>query len=263
MHPAKPVILNSLMAPWPATQKWSIDFLQSEFGHLEVPVYSSKPAQGKQHQHAAEQHLELSEYLNMLKSGENDLRIFFYNILQNAPELLQDFEYPELGMEFFKRLPVLFMGGKNTRVQMHFDIDLANLILCHFGGPKTVLLFAPDQSRFLYRVPYSFSALHSIDFTNPDLEKYPALARAKGYVAHIEHGQALFIPSGFWHFIVYQDIGFSMTLRSLPTDLSSRLQLLRNIVITRTVEGIMRKTIGQRWNDRNERLAVERAELSI
>jgi len=28
--------------------------------------------------------------------------------------------------------------------------------------------------------------------------------------------------------------------------------------VIRTVDGLMRKALGQRWNDRNERLAVER-----
>ena len=80
-------------------------------------------------------------------------------------------------MKFFKRLPVLFVGGRGTQVQMHFDIDLANLLLCHFGGPKTILLFPPDQSKYLYQVPYSFSALHRVDFLNPDFEKIPRLGR--------------------------------------------------------------------------------------
>ncbi|MGI9452115.1 MAG: cupin-like domain-containing protein, partial [Geminicoccaceae bacterium] len=32
---------------------------------------------------------------------------------------------------------------------------------------------------------------------------------------------------------------------------------------TRTVEGVMRKVVGQPWNDRNERLAVERTHRAI
>jgi hypothetical protein len=255
--PGKPVIIADLMAGWPATQKWSLDYLRDSAGELMVPVYSSKPAVGKNHQHAAARHIALKEYLTMLEFGENDLRMFFYNILQNMPHLINDFSYPELGMTFFKHLPVLFVGGKGTRVQMHYDIDLANLILCHFGGPKTVLLFPPDQTPYLYKVPYSFSALHSVNFYTPDFNKHPALKQAQGAVAHLQHGDALFIPSGYWHYIVYEEIGFSMTLRSMPTDLRSRMTLLKNIFWTRTIEGMMRKVRGQHWVERNERLALE------
>jgi len=247
------------MDGWPARDKWNIDYLKRVAGDEIVPLYSSRPAMGKQHQHAAETTMPLSDYLSLLESGENDLRMFFYNILENVPALLDDFSYPDLGMKFFKRLPVLFVGGKGAKVQMHYDIDLANLILCHFGGRKRVLLIPPEQTKYMYKVPFSFSALHSVDFKQPDFNKHPALAKLRGYIAEINHGDALYIPSGYWHYVIYDDIGFSMTLRSMPTAFSARLTLLKNIFITRTIEGVMRKLIGQKWNDRNERLAIERS----
>ncbi|RBP53715.1 cupin-like domain-containing protein [Arenicella xantha] len=253
-----PVIITELTKCWPAVTKWSVDYLKQVAGEQIVPVYSSKPAQGKQHQHAAEKQLPLREYLSMLEAGENDLRMFFYNILENVPQLLNDFSYPDLGLSFFKRLPVLFVGGRGAKVQMHYDIDLANLILCHFGGPKRVLLIPPEQTQYMYKVPFSFSALHSVNFDQPDFAKHPALKQLNGYVAELQHGDALYIPSGYWHFIEYQDIGFSMTLRSMPTSLRGRATLLKNIFVTRTIEGLMRKLVGQKWNDRNERLALER-----
>jgi len=259
----KPVIVGDLMNDWPAFERWDLPYLADAGGEQKVPVYSSKPATGNQHQHAAERLMTLREYFALLEAGENDLRIFFYNILENVPSLLNDFDYPDLGIKFFKRLPVLFVGGKDARVQMHYDIDLANLLLCHFGGPKTVLLVPPEQTPYMYKVPYSFSALHEVDFSQPDFDKYPALSKLDAYVAELKHGDALFIPSGFWHYIVYQDIGFSMTLRSMPTSFAARMSLLKNIFLTRTIEGTMRKLRGQKWNDRNERLAIEKTHASL
>jgi len=258
-----PVILSQLTKDWPATKKWSFDYLEKIAGDNIVPVYSSKPAINKEHQHAATMSITLADYLKMLKNGENDLRLFFYNVLNNIPSLLNDFEYPDLSLKFFKRLPVLFMGGTGAKVQMHYDIDFSDLLLCHFGGRKQVLLVPPEQTPYMYKVPYSFSALHSVDFTQPDFEKHPALKKLNAFVAEIEHGEALYIPPGFWHCVIYQDAGFSMTLRALPTSFSNRVCLLKNIFITRTIEGIMRKLIGQKWNDRNERLAIERTHKTL
>lgn len=252
-----PVILSKLTDSWPAKTKWDLDYLKQTAGNNVVPVYSSQPARDKQHQHAAAENMPLSNYLNLLQAGEKDLRLFFYNLLENVPSMLNDFEYPKMGLKFFKRLPVLFMGGRDARVQMHYDIDLADLLLCHFGGKKRVLLIPPEQSKYMYQVPYSFSALHDVDFENPDFERYPALKHLNGYWAELQHGDALYMPSGFWHYIVYEDIGFSMTLRALPTTFKRRAILLKNIFFTRTIEGIMRKLLGQKWNDRNEQLAVE------
>ncbi len=259
----KPVVLSNLTKDWPATKKWDIDYLKKVAGDKVVPVYSSKPAKGYQHQHAAEMKLKLSDYLDMLKKGENDLRMFFYNILEQVPALMKDFSYPEIGLKFFKRLPVLFVGGRGAKVQMHYDIDLSNLLLCHFGGKKTVLLVSPEQTKYVYKVPFSFSALHSANLIDADFKRYPVLKNIQAEVAVLEHGDALFIPSGYWHYIIYDDIGFSMTLRSLPSKLTQRINLLKNIFITRTIDGIMRKLVGQRWNDRNEKLAIERTHQNL
>ena len=173
-----------------------------------------------------------------------------------APELVKDFSYPDIGLPFFKKLPVLFAGGKGAKVQMHFDIDLADIFLCHFGGRKRVLLISPEQTRYMYKVPFSFSSLFDVDFDNPDYKKYPALKFLQGEVVYLNHGDVLYIPPGYWHYIVYEDIGFSMSLRAFPRSAKNIFKMLRNIFLIRTVEGLMRKVIGQSWNDRNERLAI-------
>lgn len=257
-----PVVFTKITKDWPAKKKWSVDYFKQAVGDIVVPVYNSRPAKGREHQHAAAKKLRMFEYLEMLESGENDLRLFFYNILNGAPKLCDDFEYPTLGYNFFKRLPVLFMGGRGAKVQMHFDIDLANIFLSHFGGKKRVYLFSPEQSKYLYHVPFSFSSLHEVDVLNPDIEKFPALQAVEGYVAELEHGDTLYIPSGYWHYIIYDDIGFSLTLRSFPFDPLSVLKIFHNIVILRTVEGLMRKLIGQRWNVFNEKRAIKRSNRS-
>lgn len=253
----KPVVLTDITKDWDAVKKWNFDYLTEVAGNNIVPVYSSNPARDTEHQHAAAANMKLGKYLQMLKKGEKDLRMFFYNILNEAPQLLNDFSYPDIGMKFVKRLPVLFIGGKGAKVQMHYDIDLANLLLCHFGGKKRVLLIPPEQTPFMYKVPYSFSSLFDVDFSNPDFEKHPALAKLQGYTTELNHGDALFIPSGYWHYITYQDMGFSMTLRSFPRKFNQRLIMMKNIFITRTIEGLMRRFQGQKWNDRNEKLAIK------
>ena len=106
-------------------------------------------------------------------------------------------------------------------------------------------------------MPFSFSSLVDVDFSEPDFEKFPALEKLSGYYAELNHGDCLYIPSGYWHYITYVDTSFSMTLRAFPTSFGLRMALLKNVFVTRTIDGFMRKFVGQSWNDRNERLAVE------
>ncbi len=252
---ALPVVIESLTADWSAREKWQPDYLRKIAGELAVPLYDSKPSRGRKHQHAPAVRLTLSEYLDRLENGENDLRLFFFNFLNAIPELTKDFEYPDIGLKFFRKLPVLFMGGRGSRVQLHFDIDMADILLCHFGGPKRVILFPPDQTPYLYRVPFSFSALFDAGIDPPDYARYPALKQAQGCVAELKHGDALYIPPGYWHYVNYQEIGFSMSLRAFPRTPVNLARMVYNLTVIRGVEGLMRKLIGQPWNERNERRA--------
>ncbi|MCW8930811.1 MAG: cupin-like domain-containing protein [Gammaproteobacteria bacterium] len=252
----KPVVIEKLTEFWPAREKWSIDYIKDVAGHNMVSLYDSKPSTDYRHQYDPAATMALKSYFEMLEQGENDLRLFFYNILAEVPELVEDFSYPDIGLSFFKKLPVLFAGGKGAKVQMHFDIDYADIFLCHFGGKKRVLLFPPEQTQYMYHVPFSFSSLFSVDYDNPDYEKYPALQYLRGEVAELNHGDVLYIPPGYWHYIVYEEIGLSMALRAFPRKPVNFFKMMKNLIFIRTFEGLMRRFVGQAWNDRNARLAV-------
>lgn len=258
MKPQKPVVIKQLSHDWPAYKKWNLSYLKKVAGDNIVPLYDSKPAKNRKYTYAPAARMKLRKYLELLEQGEKNLRMFFYNLLTEAPQLTRDFTYPDIGLKLFKRLPVLFVGGKNAKVQMHFDIDLADLLLCHFGGKKRVYLFSPEQTKYLYRVPFSFSSLFDIDCENPDYKKYPALKHLKGELAELNHGDVLYIPQGYWHYIVYKDIGFSMSLRAFPRKPKAFLTLLYNIIVVKNIDVLMRKTVGQPWNDRNERMAINK-----
>ena len=260
---SRPVVLQQLTRDWPAREKWSMDYFKSVVGDTTVPLYDSQPSTDHKHQHAAATRMPLTDYLDMLSAGENDLRLFFFNLLAEAPVLAQDFEFPDIGLKLFKKLPVLFMGGKGAKVQMHFDIDWSDILLCHFGGKKRVLLIPPEQTRYMYHVPFSFSSLFSVDYDKPDYEQFPALKQVEGEVAELNHGDVLYIPPGYWHYIVYEDIGYSMALRAFPRTPRNFARMLNNLVLVRTTEGLMRKLFGQRWNNRNERQAVIRTHRNL
>lgn len=255
-QPQKPVVIEQLTKDWPARDKWSVEYIKKVAGENIVPLYDSKPSSDRKHQHAPAARMKIKNYLDLLHQGENDLRMFFYNILSGAPELTEDFSYPDIGLSFFKKLPVLFFGGKGAKVQMHYDIDMADIMLCHFGGKKRVYLFPPEQTKYIYRVPFSFSSLFDIDYENPDYEKYPALKNLQGEVAELNQGDVIYIPSGYWHYIVYEDISFSMALRAFPRKPKTLSKLFYNLVVVRNIDGLMRKLVGQSWNERNERMAV-------
>ncbi|KAB1066570.1 cupin-like domain-containing protein [Tamlana haliotis] len=258
--PQRPVLIENLTADWPAFKKWNLDYIQERAGDQIVPLYNNKPASGKQSVYEPVKKVKLREYIELLKTEPTDLRIFFYNILDSMPELLKDFSYPDIGLKFFKRLPALFFGGGESKVFMHYDIDLPDSMHFHFHGHKSVTLFSQEQSKYLYQIPYSIHNLEKIDMDNPDFEKYPALQYAEGIQAEMKHGDALFMPSGYWHYIKYLDGGFSMTLRALPRRPKAFLTMLYNVFIMRHFDNGMRRFNGQKWLDYKERLSIKKAE---
>lgn len=255
---AKPLVIKDLTQNWPAREKWSVDYFKSRVGDTMVPLYDSERATDKKHQHAAAVTMPFKEYISLLQAGEKNLRMFFFNLLAATPVLRKDFEFPDIGLKLFKKLPVLFMAGKGARVQMHFDIDMADILLCHFGGKKRVMLISPEQTRYLYRVPFSFSSLFDIDYDKPNFEKYPALKNIRAEVVELNHGDVLYIPPGYWHYVQYDEISFSMSLRAFPRQPRTLARMLYNLLIIRPVEGLMRRLVGQPWNDRNERRAISK-----
>lgn len=257
----QPVLIHGLTDSW--NHRWTFGHIKHLAGDQTVPLYNNKSAQGKESVYAPVSTMRFSEYLDLLQSEPTDLRIFFYLIKDHCPALLEYFEYPDIGLKFFKRLPALFFGGGLSKVFPHFDIDLPDNLHIHFEGRKKVVLFGPEQSKYLYKVPFSIHNIDKIDMDHPDFEKYPALRYARGQVAYLEHGDALYMPSGWWHYITYLEGGFSMTLRALPRAPRKIAGMMYNVFIMRHVDNLMRKLQGQKWLDYKEKWAYKKGNRAV
>jgi hypothetical protein len=261
--PQIPVLIEGLTKDWPAYKKWDIDYIQSLSGDQVVPLYNNEPTKGKQKSAEPTTEMKLYDYLEIIKHKPTDLRIFFYDVMKKMPILANDFNYPDIGLKFFKRLPVMFFGSKGSKVLPHYDMDLADLVHFHFHGNKKVILFAPDQTKYLYKVPYAVHNIEAINLDNPDFEKFPALKHLEGLEIEMKHGDALYMPSGYWHYITYLNGGFSMTLRAFSKKPKVLLGMLYNVMFMRHFENKMRKWKGQKWIDYKDQKAIEKTNKQI
>jgi len=162
----------------------------------------------------ADSYTTFGEYIDVIKSGPAAWRIFLFNIFSHAPQLTEDFSWPDHLMKgFVKRMPMLFIGGQGSITHMHFDIDLSHILHTQFIGRKRILLFPFKEQHKLYRKP--FEVLSIADFSNYytstsklDTTKFPATELANGYDITLNHGDTLFMPGGYWHHMEYIDSGF-------------------------------------------------------
>lgn len=257
----KPLVVEQLTHDWPAYEKWNLRYIKEIAGDKVVPLYDDRPVSHKDGFNQAHASMKMAEYVDLLQSKPTNYRIFLYNLMKEVPVLKDDFKWPNIGLRLVRQLPMLFFGGENSKVFMHYDIDYSNILHFHFHGKKKCLLFAPDQSKYLYKVPHSLISREDIDFDNPDYEKFPALGKAKGLVAELNHGEMLYMPEGYWHYMKYVTPGFSMSLRAFPRSLTNLSKAVYNVFIMRHFDTLMRKWKGQQWIDYKNQKAITNTKL--
>ena len=261
--PQKPVVIEESIIDWPAYSKWNLDYMKRVAGDKEVPLYDDRPVDYKDGFNEPHAKMRMTEYIELLKAEPTRYRIFLWNILKEVPELQNDFSYPDFGLKFMKSLPMLFFGGKDSYTFMHYDIDLANIFHFHFEGKKDCILFPQTENQFLYKVPHSLITHESIDFSNPDFDRWPALQHAKGYRTNLNHGEVLYMPEGYWHYMKYLTAGFSMSLRALAKNPKNLGKAFYNVLVMRHYDNLMRKLKGQEWIDWKNMKAIERTHRVI
>lgn len=109
-----------------------------------------------------------------------------------------------IGLDALAPLATLWIGNK-SRIAAHYDAP--DNLICVTAGKRRVTLFAPEQVENLYIGPLHFTpagqAISMVDFANPDFDKHPKFNEAlkHGRVVELNPGDALYIPSMWWHHI--------------------------------------------------------------
>lgn len=95
--------------------------------------------------------------------------------------------------------------GNESRIAAHHDMP--NNIACCVAGNRRFTLFPPEQLSNLYIGPIDNTpagqAISLVDFHQPDYANFPKFKTAikHGLVANLSPGDALFLPSMWWHHV--------------------------------------------------------------
>lgn len=267
--PQKPVVLKDLAKEWPAYRKWNWSYFKELVGDTRVALYNNIKSDAYTPINTADDYKTFGAYIDMISQGPAGWRIFLFNIFDHAPQLVQDFTWPEHLMKgFVKKYPMLFVGGASSITHMHFDIDLSNILHTQFAGRKRVLLFPFEEQHKLYRKPWE--VLSMADFSNYyseqsklDYKQFPALKYARGYEVILDHGDTLFMPAGYWHHMEYLDSGFAMSLRALQPSLSGKLKGVWNLFGMRSIDTVMKRTAPKWWFENKKKKIFENAEREL
>ena len=164
---------------------------------------------------------------------------------------------------FLESMPAMFFGGSNSVTFLHYDIDLPHIFHTHFGGRKHVILFENKWKRRLYCIPNATYALEDYDVSNPDIKQFPALEGVEGFECFLEHGDTLFMPTGYWHWMKYLDGSFSLSLRAWDASPIRKAASLYNLAIKGGLDSLLKMTFKANYAKRREKLAVKWADRAL
>jgi hypothetical protein len=165
------------------------------------------------------------------------------------PDLRRD---NDLG--FGKREPLASIWISNrSRIAAHHD--LPDNLACVAVGRRRFTLFPPDQLENLYIGPIDFTPagqpISLVDFRKPDLARFPRFAAALEHarVAELGAGDAIFIPSLWWHHIESleaMNVLVNYWWRDTPDYLDSPVNALLHAIMTvRDLPDEQRRTLAQ------------------
>jgi Uncharacterized conserved protein len=222
----EPVVLKQLVAEWPLaaagrdSPKDAVDYLKCFYNGRSTIVCKIAP----EHRGRLfyDENLENLQYESYKGRIDETLDAILDTLAQPAPPGFYiasnniETHLPGLGVDNSLTIPrqefpgrgsptVSIWIGNATTASCHFDA-LDNIACC-VAGRRKFTLFPPFQVGNLYPGPLEPTpggqVISLVDFRNPDYFKFPRFKEALDHacVAELEPGDALYIPSMWWHHV--------------------------------------------------------------
>ncbi|GIR40175.1 MAG: hypothetical protein CM15mP51_09550 [Porticoccaceae bacterium] len=118
--------------------------------------------------------------------------------------------------------------------------DFPTNIACSVAGRRRFTFFPPEQLENLYVGPIDFSPagqpISLVDILNPDYAKFPKYKNAEdaALFADLEIGDAVLVPSMWWHHVEAKDnlnVLVNYWWRTTPNYMGSPLNVLQHAIL--------------------------------
>ncbi|TAE58176.1 MAG: cupin-like domain-containing protein [Nostocales cyanobacterium] len=204
---SQPVIITGKLEEWKAFDSWSIDYLNKVIGDKELDINVSNKNKvftfdSETGETLSSTKMKFTEFTNWLTQEKNSEQYYYLqqqSIKLVFPELLPDIEIPNYISQKSFMVANIWIGTGGNTTPLHWDA--AQNILCQVRGRKRLLLFAPNQTEYLY--PHSVDSkaphLSYVNIDKPDFDKFPKFKQAQSIECVLEAGEMLFMPPFWWH----------------------------------------------------------------
>jgi oxalate decarboxylase/phosphoglucose isomerase-like protein (cupin superfamily) len=216
----KPVVLKGLVAQWPVVHAAQQSnqalgtYLKQRDAGAPVETFVGQPEMKGRYFYNDDMsgfnyekgQTTLSHIIDqLLLTADAPPPLMIYAGSAPASEAMPDFARDNI-------MPVLNPGieprlwlGNMSRVAAHYDNS--RNVACCLAGTRRFTLFPPEQIGNLYIGPLEFTMAgppaSMVDFHAPDYDRYPRFRAAEeaGMIADLEPGDAIYIPSLWWHHV--------------------------------------------------------------
>ncbi|MBX3248098.1 MAG: cupin-like domain-containing protein [Myxococcales bacterium] len=198
--PTHPVIVREVASSWPA-RRWSPELLRDRHGDLVVQTYAMRdghvlldPRTG-----FVLEPMRLRDYVAHTEGTDKPRHYLRVSTTALPPSMRADLGVPSPCVDGLGLRSNFWFSGRGTVTRLHFDLPHNLVVMLH--GTKRFVLFPPSDARALYAYPWISSTPHlsRVDPEAPDFARWPRLTRARGVLATLGPGDALFIPPRWWH----------------------------------------------------------------
>jgi len=216
LEPMRPCLIRGAVRHWPAFNKWKdVDYLRQCVGNPHVVVTTAplvqpphSPVNDEAHRQGA-----FFDLLAELTSGRRGHYVLHAPLRSNSP--LSPLAEDVLGFPFLKMVrPPFSYPPKRAYLYLDSYTDwhyhfTDETLMCQVKGTKEVLLLPPDR--------VSFDLLNSIRKStgamwNVDVRQFPQWANIRPFRALVSPGDALYIPTFWWHAVESVDGEFGWTV---------------------------------------------------
>jgi len=197
----EPVVFRGLASAWPALSRWTPDYLARLAGDRTVEVVVGD----RESYEPVFRTIPLHDFFHAWPTGDAEgspsLYLKEFDLFGAFPQLQEDVDFAALERPSTKAWRYAWISQAGGRTNLHHD--LLNNVLTQVVGRKLVTLIPPARSADVYPSDKfdCFARLSRVDAFNPDFDRFPRYrsALAAERQVTLEPGDAVYIPSGWWH----------------------------------------------------------------
>jgi Cupin-like domain len=216
----EPLLLRGLVADWPAVRAGrrsvedGVDYLRGFYRDATVGAWIGGPEIGGRFFYNDDL-MGFNYQPVMVKLGVVFDRLLQHRHDASPPAIYVGSTTVDICLPGFREQNDIDLGGRcalasiwignRTRVAAHYDVP--DNLACVVAGRRRFTLFPPGELRNLYVGPLHLTPagqpISLVDFAAPDFDAFPRFADAlrNAQVAELEPGDAVFIPSMWWHHV--------------------------------------------------------------